>query len=94
MAATNPIYVDRDCDGAYTSPRESARGQLRQARSAGLPLNDPAVLEGLDEGMSLQCLDLLREERGITAMIEVGSIRARGSGRITALLRVPRDLRP
>jgi hypothetical protein len=59
MAATNPVYLDTDGDGHYSSPRETARRLLTETGQA--PANRWAALEKADEVIAVQMASLLRE---------------------------------
>ncbi|HVS19493.1 MAG TPA: hypothetical protein VMT18_12885, partial [Planctomycetota bacterium] len=59
LAATNPVYLDGDGDGAYRSPRATARALL-EARGDG-PEALSAIVAESEEAVALQALDLARE---------------------------------
>ena len=54
LAATNPVWLDADGDGAYTSPRDTARAWLAAP---------PTEWSDVDDSVVIQHLDLLRRER-------------------------------
>lgn len=60
LAATNPVFLDVDGDGRYSSPRELARARLAVAGDGPAALE--RALEGCDEAVALQVLDLARED--------------------------------
>jgi hypothetical protein len=59
LAATNPVFLDADGDGKYTSPRELA---LEKLRRAGISTDHQweAVAEA-DDVIAVQMLSLMRE---------------------------------
>lgn len=88
LAATNPIYLDRDGDGRYTPPRATAEGLLAEHGS------DPATVAELmkttDETVDLHLLDLARAEYLRQAEARLRDTARRGtadlSGRVRAFL--------
>jgi hypothetical protein len=76
LAATNPIFLDVDGDGRYSSPREIARARL--AAGGDGPTALEGALEGCDEAVALQVLDLAREHylREADERLQVGSTAA------------------
>jgi hypothetical protein len=60
LAATNPVFLDCDGDGAFSSPRETARRMLAEGGSDPEAL--ALLLERCDEAVALQALDLARED--------------------------------
>ena len=59
LAATNPVLLDRDGDGVYTPPRETARALFAADVEADRVLAPPA---DADRAVTLQYLDLLEAE--------------------------------
>ena len=59
LAATNPVYIDGDRDGAYSAPRATARALLE--RRGDDPESLAAIVGEVDEAVALQALDLARE---------------------------------
>jgi hypothetical protein len=58
LAATNPVFLDVDGDGAYSDPRTTARAMLDVDLVAGRELDGP---RNCDAGIALQYLDLLED---------------------------------
>jgi hypothetical protein len=58
LAATNPVYLDTDGDGRYSSPRETARRALSAAGSE--PGNQWAAVAKADEVIAVQMASLMR----------------------------------
>jgi len=77
LAATNPVFLDGDLDGRYSSPRETAQGLL-EASGWG-----PEALAGLlgrvDDGVALQALDLAREAWLLEAEERLSGVAREGS---------------
>jgi len=59
LAATNPLYLDADGDGAYSSPRETAQRILDHAGPGAASVE--AALARCDEAVAFQLLTLVRE---------------------------------
>jgi predicted metal-dependent phosphoesterase TrpH len=62
LAATNPVWLDVDGDGAYASPREQARGLVEQYAGDLDALR--AQIERRDTAVGVQVLSLVRERVG------------------------------
>ena len=58
LAATNPVFLDVDGDGAYSNPRVTAQAMLEADLLAGRELAGP---QNCDSGVALQYLDLLAD---------------------------------
>jgi len=59
VAATNPVFLDADGDGKYTSPREQALARLQQA---GISMDHQwEALADADDVTAVQMLSLMRE---------------------------------
>jgi hypothetical protein len=73
LAATNPVFLDVDGDGKFSPPREVARARLDAAGIGPAALE--RALEGCDEAVALQVLDLAREQylRDVDARLQAGS---------------------
>jgi hypothetical protein len=69
LAATNPVRIDGDGDGAYTSPREYA---LRLAGKDARTL--VAALERYDEAVTVQAFDLFRAAGGAVGSAELARL--------------------
>jgi hypothetical protein len=57
LGATNPVWVDADADGRFTSPREYAAKLVREFQNA--PDNLIARLAEYDWATATQCAELL-----------------------------------
>jgi hypothetical protein len=86
LAATNPVWLDVDGDGAWASPRATAEARRTTREAGGEPLDDPVVLVGLDDAAALQYLDLLRESDGAQAVRRAAAERAATSTRVAGYL--------
>lgn len=62
IGLTNPVRVDSDADGIFSSARDYARRLVTE--NSGVPARVSPALAGFDEAVAIQCLALLRE-RGI-----------------------------
>jgi len=81
LGATNPIFLDADGDGSYSSPRATALARVERAGEARFAACDEAVV--------LQVLSLLRGEyeAEARARLERAAREAGGSERVEAYLR-------
>ena len=59
IASTNPIYLDRDGDGTYDSPRATARRMLQEHGSGPRLARE---LAGYDPAVRVQAMSLARDE--------------------------------
>lgn len=74
LAATNPIFLDGDGDGRYTSPRASAAAIL--AREGRDPARLLAALDGADDAVAVQLASLARRELPAEALDRLAAGRA------------------
>ena len=71
IGATNPIFIDADGDGKYTSPYEYARRIVQESNgSLEIVLQKCARF---DETVAVQCASLLRE-KGVDLKAAAGKI--------------------
>jgi hypothetical protein len=85
LAATNPVYLDNDGDGVYSSPRATAQQILDHAGPG--PASVEAALARCDEAVALQLLSLVREVYLAEAheqFLQVGGAAAAKNPRIKA----------
>jgi hypothetical protein len=76
LAATNPIRIDVDGDGKWSSPREIAQARLAAAGDG--PQTLERALQSCDEAVALHVLDLARAAylREVDARLQAGSTAA------------------
>jgi len=87
LGATNPVFIDRDGDGLYTSPRDAASAVLERVGSKGQQLL--SELGRVDEAVAIQALDLIKQEyleQALRQHARVGNDVGRGRERIEAYL--------
>ncbi len=86
QAGTNPVFLDVDGDGAWSSPRDTARALLAADVAAGRELDGPS---GCDAAVALQYLDLLGDllvERTADALQDAGRAAAEAHPSVGAWL--------
>jgi hypothetical protein len=88
VAITNPIYLDRDGQPGWSSPRATAERLVARASTAGgaegggatsLAARLPAELARVDDGVAIQALELARDALRRAAQADLEAIAA-GSG--------------
>ena len=67
LAATNPVWIDADGDGKFTTPRETARLLLRSSKQTLDSLKQIAQNE--DGGLAVQAMSLARSEWPLTTLV-------------------------
>lgn len=80
LALTNPIWIDRDRDLEWSSPRATAAARLGGARDAAAVAQVRAALPGLDDGAALQLLELARDACSGEARTALAALAAERAG--------------
>lgn len=83
LGATNPVWVDRDAEPGYQSPRETARQRI--ARAGPQPARLVEALEAVDDAVLVQALTLVSTDQ-LAALDELVGSRATQSETLRAFL--------
>ena len=83
LGATNPVWVDRDAEPGYQSPRATAKQRI--ARAGGQPERLVEALEAVDDAVLVQALTLLSNDQ-LAALDELVGLRATQSETLRAFL--------
>jgi len=90
LGATNPIWLDADGDGRFTSAREYASRLVRAERSD--PARFQEALLGFDAAVSVQAASIFRKEVEAELQLEYEKLMDRASSRLAGLLTAKSDV--